>query len=123
METDTGTVEGRKIAISQLLDFFKLEFFKRDSDDDESIRYLLYETLFGADVSNVWQLTNFERFSIEAKEYDKYIISPHEVQEGVLQCRKCHCRKIFSFSRQVRSGDEPTTVFASCTKCRHHWVE
>lgn len=87
-------------------------------------RYWLYETLFGATVeSSVWKMSNFQRYSIEASEYDNYIISPHEVQEGVLQCRKCSCRKVFSFSRQVRSGDEPMTVFATCTKCRHQWVE
>lgn len=105
-----------RIPLKKLLTFFKIEATNRES---------LYEKVFNARVDDdvVWNLPQFKHFNKEEMEYEKYIISPHDVEEGVLICHKCGCKKIVSFSRQVRSGDEPMSVFASCTKCRNQWVE
>lgn len=53
-------------------------------------------------------------------EQQNFIENPFEVDEGVLEC-KCGSRKTISFSKQVRSGDEGTTVFAKCVDCGATW--
>lgn len=72
---------------------------------------------------DVWNLPNFLKFRLEDEEFNKFIITPIEVVEGILQCLKCKSNKIFSFSKQTRSGDEPTSVFAKCSNCHHKWVQ
>jgi len=86
---------------------------------------MIYEMLF-KDVEkyqDVWNLPNFLKFRLEDEEFNKFIITPIEVVEGILQCLKCKSNKIFSFSKQTRSGDEPTSVFAKCSNCHHKWVQ
>lgn len=51
------------------------------------------------------------------------IIETPVLEEGVLKCRKCKSRKIYSAARQVRGGDEPMTVFATCSNCGSKWTE
>ena len=55
------------------------------------------------------------------EEYDSFLIKPFEVDEGVLECNKCGSNKTFSYSKQTRSGDEATTVFATCSNCGTSW--
>ena len=38
-------------------------------------------------------------------------------------CRKCRGQDICSITRQLRSADEPASVFHSCNKCGYHWRE
>jgi len=54
------------------------------------------------------------------EEQQNFIENPFEVEEGVLEC-KCGSRKTISFSKQIRSGDEGTTVFAKCVDCGRGW--
>lgn len=56
-------------------------------------------------------------------EYDDFMVKPHDVVSGVLVCGKCGSDKIYSFSKQTRSGDESMTVFAMCPKCKHKWTQ
>ena len=53
-------------------------------------------------------------------EQQSFIENPFEVDEGVMEC-KCGSRKTISFSKQIRSGDEGTTVFAKCVDCGATW--
>jgi DNA-directed RNA polymerase subunit M len=39
------------------------------------------------------------------------------------ECPKCHNTKAFSWTQQMRAGDEPETHFFKCTKCMHTWRE
>lgn len=123
---ENGDATRGRVPLKQLETFFKIKASNRES---------LYEKVFGLfspkttsssttlEEESVWTLPQFDKFIREEMEYEKYILSAHEVEEGVLMCHKCGCKKIVSFSRQVRSGDEPMSVFASCTKCRNQWVE
>lgn len=43
------------------------------------------------------------------------------VSDGLLECRKCHSRKIDQVEVQTRSGDEAATLFCLCTACGHRW--
>lgn len=40
-----------------------------------------------------------------------------------VECEKCHNDKAFYTEIQIRSADEPTTVFYECTNCGHKWRE
>jgi DNA-directed RNA polymerase subunit M/transcription elongation factor TFIIS len=62
---------------------------------------------------------NNVRYEIE--EHDKFLIKPFEVDEGVLECGKCNSNKTISYTKQTRSGDESTTVFAMCFNCNSKW--
>ena len=69
---------------------------------------------------------NHESFNIISTEIDEenmFLTNPYEITEGILQCDKCKNRKILYITRQTRSLDEPTTVFARCIKCNHSWKE
>lgn len=55
------------------------------------------------------------------KEHDAFLVKPFEVEEGVLVCGKCNSNKTISYTKQTRSGDESTTVFATCYDCNNVW--
>jgi len=37
------------------------------------------------------------------------------------KCEECGETKIYFWTKQMRSGDEPETQFFKCTKCAHQW--
>jgi DNA-directed RNA polymerase, subunit M/Transcription elongation factor TFIIS len=51
----------------------------------------------------------------------KNIETPLDVKEGVNKCSKCGSKKTFQFSLQIRSCDEPATIFLTCAMCGHRW--
>ena len=60
-------------------------------------------------------------FKIKLDEIDDFLVNPFEVDEGVLDCHKCGSNKTFSYTKQTRGGDESTTVFVVCSKCKSRW--
>ena len=64
---------------------------------------------------------SFYECRIDEEEQDGFIMKPFEVSEGIVVC-KCGSNKVFSYSKQSRSADEPMTTYASCTKCKSSWV-
>ncbi len=43
------------------------------------------------------------------------------IEDSLLECPKCHLRKVDHFGKQTRSADEPETIFAHCLACGHRW--
>jgi DNA-directed RNA polymerase subunit M len=39
------------------------------------------------------------------------------------ECPKCKHTKAYSWTQQMRAGDEPETHFFKCVKCQHTWRE
>ena len=37
------------------------------------------------------------------------------------ECPRCKNPKAFTWSQQMRAGDEPETQFFKCTECSHQW--
>ena len=37
------------------------------------------------------------------------------------ECPECKHNEAYYWSKQMRSGDEPETLFYKCTKCKHQW--
>lgn len=64
-----------------------------------------------------WNHSEFHAVKSKFDEYDNFLTSPPEVEEGVIECRKCNSKKTFSFSKQTRRADESATVFVRCANC------
>ena len=64
---------------------------------------------------------DFKDIQDKIKEEESFIITPFEIEEGVLECGKCGSKKTYSYTKQTRSGDESTTVFAVCCNCNNSW--
>lgn len=71
----------------------------------------------------MWSNPTFDFEKMRMNEEDEFRACPYELSEGVLTCGKCGSKKIYSFSKQTRSMDEPMTVFGLCSKCGHKWCE
>ena len=54
-------------------------------------------------------------------EQDNFLIKPLEIEEGVLEC-KCGSKRVFSYQKQCRGGDESSTTFAECVACKAKWI-
>lgn len=54
-------------------------------------------------------------------------IALHEHQEvgivGIGRCRFCSSNELVFDSKQLRSGDEPATIFVRCVSCGKNWRE
>ena len=67
-----------------------------------------------------WKASFFNKYQIKIDEQDDFIENPFDIEEGVLECR-CGSKRVFSYSKQVRSADEPTTTYAQCMACKSKW--
>ena len=78
-----------------------------------------------------WNHKTFYNFSESIKEQNNFIINPFEIEEGVFTCKSinpetglfCGSKRVFSYSKQDRSCDEGTSVYAQCFVCKSKWRE
>jgi len=68
-----------------------------------------------------WKFDYLKDYIYEEQEQDNFIIKPFEVEEGVLEC-KCGSKRVYSYAKQTRGGDESTSTFAECMQCKKKWV-
>lgn len=107
----------------------------RDSFETEYIRNIfqvVYELKTGKDRNEVlnnikkkkigWNHCCFDSVRNALQEQDEFTLNPFEITEGALQCNKCQSRRVFSYSKQTRSCDEPMTTFAQCAVCKAKWT-
>jgi transcription elongation factor S-II len=59
--------------------------------------------------------------SIKIKRDESKYVNRVEASTDIYQCRKCRSRKCTYYSAQIRSADEPMTVFISCLDCGQNW--
>jgi len=57
----------------------------------------------------------------EEEDFIKFISKPPMVEEGAYECRKCLSKKVVKVELQVRSSDEPSTIFLTCVQCQNRW--
>ena len=69
----------------------------------------------------LWNHMMFDKSCRIIKEKDDFVINPFDVNEGVFECHKCGSLKIFTYSKQTRSCDEPPTTFSYCIDCKKKW--
>lgn len=109
---------------------------KKHDDYETTYRKIIYQTV-GDIIKHVhikiilenikkemvaWKHPTFKQVSERIEEHDDFIMNPFEVEEGVTECRKCGSKRVFTYSKQVRSSDEPMTTFAKCVKCKSNWT-
>ncbi len=62
---------------------------------------------------------------LKKKPMDEVVIFDKKSQESLptvkVKCSKCGNDEAVWWLKQMRSGDEPPTIFYRCTKCRHTW--
>ena len=69
-----------------------------------------------------WNHPIYTQIKNRIEEHDDFIINPFEVEEGVTNCKACGSTRVFTYSKQVRSCDEPMTTVAKCVKCKVVWT-
>lgn len=70
-----------------------------------------------------FSLNAFYDFIELETETDNFLAEEIDVEEGALTCPRCSSCKTFSYTKQVRSADEGTSVFARCYNCGNKWRE
>jgi DNA-directed RNA polymerase subunit M/transcription elongation factor TFIIS len=68
-----------------------------------------------------WNHSSFDIIRNALQEQDDFVMNPFEIEEGALECR-CGSKRVFSYSKQTRSCDEPTSTFAQCMVCKSKWT-
>ena len=48
---------------------------------------------------------------------------PIEVAKGITPCKRCGSEETLTRQKQVRSADEPMTLFVRCVHCNSQWTE
>ena len=64
------------------------------------------------------QINNKEKSAEEVEEFLE-----EEFEDTIYVCEQCGSKKIDIYQKQLRSADEPATVFATCTTCGVKWTE
>ena len=67
-----------------------------------------------------WNHSKYSRSKQLLEEEDEFLENPFNLEEGVVECH-CGSKKVFTYSKQCRSADEPMTTFATCIKCNNRW--
>lgn len=113
--------------IRRLYQFLEKNF---PQDNIDSLSYeIVCEYLFCNNLNQVvdqvkkkeigWNHSNFESIAQDFQEQDDFLEKPPQVEEGVMECKKCGSKRTFSFSKQTRRSDESATVFIRCSNCTY----
>lgn len=119
------------------MDFSTFVFKLKDDDEMELARLQIAddtENMSFDELSNYvqtvlepgkigWNHKSFDNFLKKEREFDSYKQTVPDLEEGVLQCKRCSSKRVFSFQTQARSADEPMTTVAKCSKCGFNWTE
>ena len=106
-----------------------------DLSDDNTYKLNIYQTICdiksGNKLVNILNNIKTEKLGFkhdsfidsifEEEEQDNFLIKPFEIEEGVLECN-CGSKRVYSYSKQSRSADEPMTTYAECMSCRNKWT-
>jgi DNA-directed RNA polymerase subunit M/transcription elongation factor TFIIS len=97
---------------------FNIYQFINDYNTNKNVQELLKEIKNG---KIHWQNNYFNDLIDKEIEQDNFLIKPIEIEEGVLEC-KCGSKRVFSYQKQCRGGDESSTTFAECVACKSKWI-
>ena len=97
---------------------FNIYQFINDYNINKNVQELLKEIKNG---KIHWKNNYFNDLIDKEIEQDNFLIKPIEIEEGVLEC-KCGSKRVFSYQKQCRGGDESSTTFAECVACKSKWI-
>lgn len=124
------------VKVEKNLTILEKAIYNKTGDDETAYKDLVYEVVCeitgGKKLPAIleaikstktgWNHPDFDDTRFRQQEQDDFIVNPFEVEEGVLKCGKCGHSRTFSYTKQTRSCDEGTTVFASCMTCKNKWI-
>jgi len=103
-----------------------IQTYKQNNTDNE-YKDFIYHILNEENHENIFNSkigldhTFFDTYKNLEKEENEFITNPMVVDEGIFECPKCSSKRTMSWGKQIRSGDEGTSVFAKCIDCNHNW--
>jgi DNA-directed RNA polymerase subunit M/transcription elongation factor TFIIS len=68
-----------------------------------------------------WDHPKWDPVRVQIQEENAFQEHPPDLEEGVLECGRCHSKRTYSFQRQTRSADEGATTYSQCALCGHRW--
>ena len=103
-----------------------------EEKDHEDVMYqVIGELITGKKVSETfecvkrcemfWENSYYDSVRTRIMEKNDFIENPFEVEEGVCECR-CGSKRVITYAKQTRGGDESTSTFATCIACKSSWV-
>ena len=118
----------------QNIDIIEKNIFDVCDDDEDMYKKILYQVIndisTGKNLQDIlndikshhflWNHESLNEYIKEEEEQDDFIVNPFQIEEGIVECR-CGSRRVYSFSKQCRSGDEGITSFHQCLKCKAKW--
>ena len=69
-----------------------------------------------------WKLNIFKDDVEEEQIEMDFIDHPFESVDSIMEC-KCGSKRVLTFNKQTRGGDEGTDVFCKCLECKRKWKE
>ena len=131
-----ATVLNNKKNIS-ILENAVYEIVAKDCNVEDNYKYSIYQVLSDIQLQKPikeiyrsiiagelgWNHHSFHDMSQRLAEQNEFIANPFEVEEGVHTCQKCGSKRVFSYNKQCRGGDEGTSVFCECAACHCKWSE
>lgn len=76
------------------------------------------------DRSDLLWLAHYHREGYLAVAREAFILQVEESGiKGLVKCRRCQSSNVLMMSKQLRSGDEPTTIFTRCIDCKETWKQ
>jgi DNA-directed RNA polymerase subunit M/transcription elongation factor TFIIS len=113
---------------------FEKNIFEGSNDDENIYKNITFQAV--NDISNGknlkeelndiknfkvnWKHSSLHEYIQEEIEQDNFIIQPFEIVEGITEC-KCGSKRVYSFTKQTRGGDEISTTFNECLSCKSKW--
>jgi DNA-directed RNA polymerase subunit M/transcription elongation factor TFIIS len=106
-----------------------IKFLNTITNDEDEQCHILYETISSSNnnVSSFLQLLKqkkflfqhsiFEKYKIKNDEQEAFLENPPMIEDGIIECHKCHSKKTYSYAKQTRASDEGTSVFVTCSQC------
>jgi DNA-directed RNA polymerase subunit M/transcription elongation factor TFIIS len=113
-----------------------LKNLKKYENFDDMYIFNIYQTIVNINKKNLslqelikiikdnkltWNSEHYKNIYEKEIEQDNFLIKPFEIEEGVLEC-KCGSKRVYSYSKQSRSADEPMSTYATCMSCKNKWV-
>lgn len=123
------------LSIEKNINILEKYIFLKSNNDVDIYNNILYEIYYdlheGIPLQSIldklkqgkiyWGNESFDSVKFNQEEQDNYIINPFEAVEGVVTC-KCGSNRTISFSKQIRSCDEGSSVIANCIDCKNTWT-
>ena len=123
-----------KLKKEENIDVFEKYIYQMSNNEEETYNDNLYEVVYELTSTNMndilsdvkqkkygWSHKSLNIYRDIEHEQDAFIIQPFEIVEGIVEC-KCGSKRVYSYSKQTRSGDESISTFNECLICKSKWV-